>query len=191
MLAIPILFPLNQPQLALHSKVPDPPPLADVVSLKFVSYDPPAPPDYETIKKTSDEKLEAKRVADEAAKQAEAAAIAAAPPDPPAPVTAATPAPLQAAPISTTPDLVGALGYAHAGGNCVQEPGVNNPGWGNPIDWPITTTTPSIGASALFTYNHVAVVTGLWSNGDIEVRHQNWNGAAVTRFPRSTFRGYR
>jgi hypothetical protein len=86
--------------------------------------------------------------------------------------------------------ITGAFGYALAGGNCVMEPGVNNPGWGNPIAWPITSTQPWIGASALFWYNHVAVVTGLWSNGDIEVRHQNCPGCP-SRYPRSMFRGYR
>lgn len=85
---------------------------------------------------------------------------------------------------------MGSIGYARAGGNCVNEPGVNNPGFGNPISWPVTSGTPWIGATALWTYNHTGVVTGIWSNGDIEVRHQNVTGG-VHRYPRSAFRGFR
>ncbi len=87
--------------------------------------------------------------------------------------------------------LTGSIGYARAGGNCVNEPGVNNPGYGNPIDWPVTSGSPSIGATALWTFNHTGVVTGIWSNGDVEVRHQNWWGGNQHRFPRSAFRGFR
>lgn len=87
-------------------------------------------------------------------------------------------------------DLMGNYGYALPYGNCVDEPGVNNPGYGNPSSWPATSYSPWIGASALFTYNHVGVVTGIWSNGDVEVRHRNFQGGQ-TRFPRSAFRGYR
>ncbi len=86
--------------------------------------------------------------------------------------------------------LTGSIGYARAGGNCVNEPGVKNPGYGNPIDWPVLTQSPYIGATALWTYNHTGVVTGIWSNGDIEVRHQNYWGGQH-RFPRSAFRGFR
>lgn len=86
--------------------------------------------------------------------------------------------------------LVGSLGYSLPYGNCVNESGVNNPGWGNPISWPVLTQVPTIGASALFYFNHVAVVTGTWSNGDIEVRQQNSPGAPH-RYPRSEFRGFR
>lgn len=86
--------------------------------------------------------------------------------------------------------IAGTLGYALPYGNCVQEPGVNNPGWGNPIDWPVLSMKPTIGATALWTYNHTGVVVGLWSNGDVEVRHQNYGGGQ-TRFPASAFRGYR
>ncbi|MSU76266.1 CHAP domain-containing protein [Patescibacteria group bacterium] len=86
--------------------------------------------------------------------------------------------------------LMGSIGYARPGGNCVNEPGVNNPRNGNPIDWPATSRTPRIGATALWTYNHTGVVTGIWSNGDIEVRHQNFTGGQH-RFPRSAFRGFR
>lgn len=89
--------------------------------------------------------------------------------------------------------LLGSRGYARAGGNCVNEPGVNSPNNGtNPISWAVLSYRPSIGATALWRgINHTGVVTGLWSNGDIEIRHQNWNGPAVTRFPASAFRGYR
>lgn len=87
--------------------------------------------------------------------------------------------------------LSGSLGYAKCGGNCVNEPGLNKPkSGGNPITWQATTQTPSIGATALWTYNHTGVVTGIWSNGDIEVRHQNFCGGQH-RFPRSAFRGFR
>ncbi|MDP4000161.1 MAG: hypothetical protein Q8Q11_01885, partial [bacterium] len=76
------------------------------------------------------------------------------------------------------------------GGNCVNEPGVNNPGYGNPSDWPVTSSEPTIGATAVFTWNHTGVVTGIWANGDVEVRHQNyWGGQS--RFPRGMIRGYR
>ena len=86
--------------------------------------------------------------------------------------------------------LLGSIGYAVAGGNCVNEPGVNNPGYGNPIDWPVLSGTPTIGATALWNYNHTGVVTGIWSNGDIEVRHQNYGGGQH-RFSPSEFRGFR
>jgi hypothetical protein len=86
--------------------------------------------------------------------------------------------------------LLGSIGYASPYGNCVAEPGVNNPGYGNPIDWPVTSATPWIGATALFGFNHVAVVTGIWSNGDIEVRHQNVQGGQH-RYARGEFRGFR
>lgn len=87
-------------------------------------------------------------------------------------------------------ELSGSIGYAIPGGNCILEPGVNNPGYGNPISWPILSGTPSIGATALFTFNHTGVVTGIWSNGDIEIRHQNYSGSQH-RFPVSAFRGFR
>jgi hypothetical protein len=90
------------------------------------------------------------------------------------------------------PELVGAEGYAVAGGNCVNEPGINNPRDGtNPSGWPITSEMPWVGATAVFTWNHVGVVTGKWKNGDIEVRHQNYWGGNVHRFPPSAFRGFR
>lgn len=86
--------------------------------------------------------------------------------------------------------LAGSIGYASAFGNCVDEPGVKNPGFGNPINWPIGTEAPYIGATALFDFNHVGVVTGIWSNGDLEIRHRNWHGGNQHRFPRSMFRGF-
>lgn len=87
-------------------------------------------------------------------------------------------------------DLIGSLGYSLPYGNCVNEPGVNNPGYGNPINWPVTSNTPWLGATVLFTFNHVAVATGMWSNGDIEVRQQNSPGMSH-RIPRGMIRGYR
>lgn len=86
--------------------------------------------------------------------------------------------------------LRGSVGYARAGGNCVDEPGVNNPHFGNPINWPVLSGSPSIGATALWTYNHTGVVTGIWSDGWIEVRHQNFWGGQHT-FPPGAFRGFR
>lgn len=88
-------------------------------------------------------------------------------------------------------DLVaGVVGYSLSGGNCVDEAGVNNPGWGNPIQWSVTSPTPWIGASALFTFNHVAVVTGWYANGDLEVRQENAPGMPH-RIPMSEVRGFR
>jgi hypothetical protein len=158
----------------------------------------PEPPDYLAIKKASDERLAAEEKARQEAEAAEAARLEALRLEQEAQLAASTPAPAGstfAAPVQATVVvygnyLSGSYGYALAGGNCVVEPGVNNPGWGNPIDWPITNTEPWIGASALFWYNHVAVVTGLWGNGDIEVRHQNCPGCP-TRYSRASFRGFR
>lgn len=86
--------------------------------------------------------------------------------------------------------IAGSMGYALPYGNCVQEPGVNNPGWGNPISWPVLTQTPHIGSTVLFTYNHTGVVAGIYANGDLEIRHRNVTGGQ-SRFPRSAFRGFR
>lgn len=86
--------------------------------------------------------------------------------------------------------LTGSVGYSRAGGNCVNEPGVNNPRTGNPINWAVTSFTPAIGKTVLFTWNHVGVVTGVWSNGDVEVRHQNCGGCPH-RYSPSMIRGYR
>lgn len=108
----------------------------------------------------------------------------------PAPAPAVQPA-AQAAPVApVVPELVGSIGYARSGGNCVNEPGVNNPRTGNPSSWAATSRTPRIGATVLFTWNHTGVVTGIWSNGDVEVRHQNYWGGQH-RFPQSMIRGYR
>lgn len=106
----------------------------------------------------------------------------------PVPQTASAPAPARS--YASAAGFVGTKGYAIWGGNCVNEPGVNNPRNGNPINWPATSQTPWIGATALFHYNHVGVVTGIYSNGDLEIRHQNFKGN-ITRFPRSAFRGFR
>lgn len=89
------------------------------------------------------------------------------------------------------PNLVaGVLGYSLPYGNCVDEPGVNNPGWGNPIQWTILSYDPWPGASALFYYNHVAIVSGIYSDGSLEVRQQNSPGAPH-HVPRSQIRGFR
>lgn len=87
--------------------------------------------------------------------------------------------------------LVGSIGYASAGGNCVLEPGVNNPMDGtNPISWSITSHIPWIGATVLFTWNHTGVVSGVYSDGSIEVRHQNCAGCP-THYYMSSVRGFR
>ena len=85
--------------------------------------------------------------------------------------------------------LEGSIGYALPYGNCVNEPGVKR-AVGNPSSWAVYTQTPYIGATALFTFNHVGYIVGIWPNGDIEVRHQNFH-ANIHRFPRSYFRGFR
>lgn len=91
--------------------------------------------------------------------------------------------------------LEGSIGYARAGGNCVNEPGVNNPRNGNPINWPVTSSTPWVGATALWTFNHTGVVTGIWRSGGqivaVEVRHQNWYGGNQHKFSIGAFRGFR
>lgn len=88
--------------------------------------------------------------------------------------------------------LIGSIGYATCGGNCVNEPGVNNPFDGtNPISWAVLTQTPTIGATALWNYNHTGVVVGIWEGGQyIEVRHQNFCGGQH-KFHISEFRGFR
>lgn len=87
--------------------------------------------------------------------------------------------------------LHGSLGSVSPFGNCVDEPGVNNPGWGNPIDWPVLSQTPTIGATALWTYNHTGVVTGIYEGDQwVEVRHQNYRGGQ-TKFHISELRGFR
>ncbi|MDP9211682.1 MAG: CHAP domain-containing protein [bacterium] len=111
--------------------------------------------------------------------------------DAPKPAAAKQPKPRPASKrAAPAPELIGTVGYAVAGGNCVNEPGINNPGYGNPSGWPVASQEPWIGATAVFTWNHVGVVTGIWRNGDIEVRHQNYWGGQH-RFPRSMIRGFR
>lgn len=87
--------------------------------------------------------------------------------------------------------LTGSLGYALAGGNCINQVPIGLRGQGNPINWPVTTSVPYIGGAALWYSNHTGRVVGLWSNGDIEIAHENAGGWGQTRFPRSTFRGFR
>jgi len=87
--------------------------------------------------------------------------------------------------------FIGSYGSVRSTGNCVNEPGVNNPGRGNPITWAVTSSTPTIGATALWTYNHTGVVTGIYEGGQyVEVRHQNYDGSR-TKFHVSEFRGFR
>ena len=90
-----------------------------------------------------------------------------------------------------TGGLIGSYGSVRHYGNCVNEPGVNNPGQGNPITWAVTSRTPTVGATALWTYNHTGVVTGIYEGGEyVEVRHQNYSGSR-TKFHISEFRGFR
>ena len=86
--------------------------------------------------------------------------------------------------------LIGSVGYSLAGGNCVDIGGINNPGYGNPIDWPVLTSTPHIGATVLFTWNHTARVVGIYADGSIEVAQENAPGMAH-HIPPSQVRGYR
>ena len=86
--------------------------------------------------------------------------------------------------------LTGSKGWAKPYGNCVNTArafGKVQPG--NPIAWRVSTRTPFIGAAALFKYNHVAIVAGIYDNGDIEVYHENFRGGR-TRFKASEIRGY-
>lgn len=182
-LVIPLLF-LPYQAMSQTEVAPVWASLAPGLSLQFVPIPTaPQPPDYETIKHTNDARV-AKETADalEAAKQAQIVSQAA---KIEVPTTHPTPTP----PVGVL-GLTGSLGYSLPYGNCVDEPGVNNPGWGNPIDWAVTTATPEIGLSILFYFNHVAVVSGLWANGDIEVRQQNSPGMPH-RIPASEARGYR
>lgn len=187
---VPLLIPGAPQPTVLVASSPSTPIYIDVSTL-IPKRDKPQLPNYFSIRRTSDERLaaeakaaqeaaeaaESARLAEEAQRQAEAAAIVPA-------------APVQPTQAYYGDSLSGSYGYSIAWGNCVDEPGVNNPGWGNPSDWGITSTEPWIGASALFWYNHVAVVTGLWSNGDVEVRQQNCP-ACATRYSRLMLRGYR
>lgn len=94
---------------------------------------------------------------------------------------------------SNSGKLTGSIGYARCGGNCVLEPGVNSPHLGvgtGPSDWPSLFSTPRIGATVLFNFNHTGVVTGIWSDGSIEVRHQNYCYNKHRFYP-NEIRGYR
>lgn len=85
--------------------------------------------------------------------------------------------------------FIGSMGYTIPYGNCVWEVPAHRRPMGNPITWVPRTQTPYIGAIVLFHYNHTGIITGLYSNGDIEIRHQN-GGGLPHRFPRSEFRGF-
>ena len=92
---------------------------------------------------------------------------------------------------SVSGSLIGSYGSVRSTGNCVNEPGVNSPGRGNPITWAVTSNTPTIGATALWNYNHTGLVVGIYEGGEyIEVRHQNFSGNR-TKFHISEFRGFR
>jgi LysM repeat protein len=116
-------------------------------------------------------------------------------PQPPAPVvyTAPTPAAPRAPPApsyTASSGLVGQIGWANPCCNCVNTAkayGKNQNG--NPSSWIATTQTPFIGAAALFHYNHVGIVVGIWPNGDLEIAHENFQGG-IHRFSRSNFRGF-
>lgn len=87
----------------------------------------------------------------------------------------------------------GSTGYARAGGNCVNEPGVKNPRTGNPISWAAASRQHGIGKTVLFTWNHVGVETGYRVRGhvvvSIFVRHQNCGGCP-TEYPLGMVRGF-
>jgi len=86
--------------------------------------------------------------------------------------------------------IAGTMGYSLPWGNCVNVAkafGKNQPG--NPISWRPTTHQPFIGAAALFYFNHVAVVTGILSDGSVEVAQQNSPGAPH-RYSQNQIRGY-
>lgn len=92
--------------------------------------------------------------------------------------------------VRPTGGLMGSLGYIRPGNNCVNTAkayGKNQPG--DPDTWYVTTRTPFIGAAAVFPFKHVAIVVGIWSNGDIEVVHENAPGAGH-RFSQSQIKGY-
>lgn len=87
--------------------------------------------------------------------------------------------------------LTGSAGYALPWGNCVNQIPYGLRGFGNPSSWLATTQTPYIGGAALWYFNHTGRIVGIWSNGDLEIAHENAGGWGQTRFPRSAFRGFR
>lgn len=161
---------------------PGPSHLAAVSSLQFVPLPtPPTPPDYVAIAKVN--------VARVAAQDA-ATALAAAQAAQTAQVEHNSQIAAQVAYEASDGLTAGAIGYSDPGGNCVDiahEYGKNQPG--NPISWVPTTNSPFIGAAALFYVNHVAVVVGIYSNGDIEVAQANCPGCAHRISPEE-IRGY-
>jgi hypothetical protein len=84
--------------------------------------------------------------------------------------------------------FIGSVGYSLPYGNCVDiahEYGKNQPG--DPITWIPTTQTPAVGDAALFYFNHVGIITGIHSDGTIEIAQANAPGMPH-RFPPSEFR---
>lgn len=109
-----------------------------------------------------------------------------------APAAPAAPAsvPVVATVVVPASELIGSYGYVVGGSNCVNTAkahGKNQPG--NPISWVPTTQAPFIGAAVLFYFNHVAIVSGIHSDGSVEVIHENCPGCP-TRYARSAIRGF-
>jgi hypothetical protein len=126
--------------------------------------------------------IQAEEAQKEADAQAEALRQAPAAPEPSTTYTPAT--------FISSSELVGSLGYTSPMSNCVdfvklfrQVP------FGNPIEWSPTTSIPFVGAVVLFPFNHTAYLTGIHSDGSIEVAHANCPGCA-TRYSQSEIRGY-
>lgn len=89
-----------------------------------------------------------------------------------------------------SPLIAGSMGYISGMGNCVdfaRQFGKNQPG--NPISWRVSTMTPFVGAAVLFPFNHVGIVTGIHSDGSIEVAHANCPGCS-THYSMSQVRGF-
>jgi len=86
--------------------------------------------------------------------------------------------------------FIGSIGYSLSGGNCVDVGGINNPGYGNPSDWSVTSNHGWIGATVLFTWNHTARETGYYPDGSIEVAQENTPGM-THHIPLSWVRGWR
>lgn len=169
-------------------------PIASKINIQALVKTIPPPPDYDTAvlePLEADQKQEAIVVAKQQAQAREQALIASEDAKLSAvDVKLSTPTPSYASSYGGLGVLTGSIGYSDPDGNCVDEPGVNNPGYGNPINWPVLYSTPHIGSTVLFTFNHTAVVVGIWSSGYIEVDQENAPGMTHT-IPPSIIRGYR